>query len=215
MTKLNTQNKWFYENPMGSSSKKLGLNKKYGKYNWGDDARVLYEKELREYFNKFSSAGKGKTLIVGANDGRESKYVNHICSEIYGVDLASDALKYSAQNGVIPIVADVETLPFVDEYFDSYIALRVLFSQHTNLEKSLNEANRVLKKDGRVIISVPNGYLVNGIVQYGMYDYDTQSIDKKLPYTYAEKVSGILKDKYYRNIEVENIGAEIFISAVK
>jgi|GEM_PF-5296185 len=49
--------------------------------------------------------------------------------------------------------ADVENLPFPDNYFDVIISKHVLH-HIPNLDKTLNEAHRCLKKDGVLIIAL-------------------------------------------------------------
>lgn len=218
MTLSNTQSQgkipWFIEDPTNAASKEEGLNLKYGSYDYSSDARVLYENKLVKYLKQLSKGNTtGYAVVVGSNDGREAKYLTSH-QQTFIVDLAKDALSKADKN-LIPIFSDAERLPFIDAYFNTYVALRALYSQHTNLDMALGEASRVLKKGGTFIASVPNGYLINGIIESGIYDYKSRSIDKEAPFIFAKQTADWLGDHNFKNIVVLRVGAEIIISAIK
>lgn len=68
--------------------------------------------------------------------------------------------------GSRPVVASAERLPFPAESFDLVICHHAL--EHIpGVDGTLREIGRVLKRDGRLYISVPNGYgLCDGIYRY-------------------------------------------------
>lgn len=211
-----TQSKqWFNLNPERYLSKELGLNKKYGQYDYSQDARKKYEKDVIGLVEGLTKKGKiDKVVLVGSNDGREATYFSRPEACFFGVDLAKGALQ-KIQKGVVPIYADAEHLPFIDNYFDAYMALRAIYSNHTDLRSCLLEARRVLKNQGTAIISIPNGYLIDGKIHNGMYNYNKKIIDTALPYNLSKKTKKLLTTLGFKNIREKVFLGEIFISAQK
>ena len=72
-----------------------------------------------------------------------------------GVDMAAQALEYSAQRGLRDLVgARGESLPFREGCFDAVVALDV-FEHIEDDAAALREACRVLKPGGALVLSVP------------------------------------------------------------
>jgi len=99
---------------------------------------------------------KGKTLDVGCagknEDGSTSlhEYISREHNEdIYGLDIVDCPNMKNFKKG------DAQNMPFDDNFFDTVVAGEVI--EHLeNPEKFLNEARRVLKDDGIIIITTPN-----------------------------------------------------------
>ena len=101
-----------------------------------------------------------KTLNIGAGEilwienYLLKNYAGLVSSDIDKKNLGSKNL---AKNKVL---LDATNIPFKDNQFDQVIILDVL--EHIkNHEKTLNEIKRVLKKHGKLIISVPNDTLLS------------------------------------------------------
>jgi ubiquinone/menaquinone biosynthesis C-methylase UbiE len=98
-----------------------------------------------------------KILDVGCANGYYTKLYSKKCNKIYGVDPNLSLIeKAKEENPKIDFVrSGAENLPFEREIFDIVILSDVL--EHVeNEKKSLDEAFRVLKKKGKVIITVPH-----------------------------------------------------------
>lgn len=95
-----------------------------------------------------------KILDVGCGIGRLLR--NIICNIKVGIDPSSKALQIASKNDKgYCLCATAENLPFESENFDIVLFLEVV--EHTSNPKMvLNEINRVLKKDGLLILSFPN-----------------------------------------------------------
>lgn len=95
-----------------------------------------------------------KILDVGCGIGRLLR--NIICNVKVGIDPSSKALQIASKNDKgYYLCATAENLPLKSENFDIIFFLEVI--EHTyNPEMVLNEINRVLKKDGLLILSFPN-----------------------------------------------------------
>lgn len=95
-----------------------------------------------------------RILDIGCGNG----YVSSILisqNEVIGLDLSRLALMQAKMVGLNTVLSDLTILPFKDRSFDVVLALDIL--EHLFDPVSLlKEANRVLRKDGILLISVPN-----------------------------------------------------------
>ena len=107
-----------------------------------------------------------RVLDLGAGAG-SLKSFEYACSVVC-VDSDKDAFAnaYAPQSVVRRVVALGESLPFAPSSFDLVLCHHVL--EHVaNLSGTLREISRVLKSEGRLYVSVPNGYgLCDGIYRY-------------------------------------------------
>lgn len=104
---------------------------------------------------------KGESVLdLGCGDGVVAEYLqNELGNKVVGVDISKKALEIARKRGVKTRLMDVEDeLPFKKEKFDSVFwgdNVEHLF----NPQIVLKEIRRILKKDGRLILSCPNiGY---------------------------------------------------------
>jgi ubiquinone/menaquinone biosynthesis C-methylase UbiE len=115
--------------------------------------------------------GHGERLLdIGCNWGRWSIAAAQKGYKPIGIDPSLDAVlaarRVSKQLGVETdfVVGDARFLPFADDAFDAVFSYGVFqhFSKE-NTRVSLDEASRVLKKNGYLLVQMPNKY---GIRQY-------------------------------------------------
>jgi methionine biosynthesis protein MetW len=101
-----------------------------------------------------------KVLDVGCGDGAVAEYLmKEIGADVLGYDISEKAAKEAKKRGVRVVVGTVEEkLPFTSQSFDTVFwgdNMEHLFAP----ENTLSEIHRVLKKNGRIIMSCPNmGY---------------------------------------------------------
>ncbi len=102
---------------------------------------------------------KGKFLDIGFGAGfLEKEIIRNVMNlDIYGVDISKKAVSEARQKlkGKF-YVANIFKLPFKSNFFDSVSALDIL--EHVYKKDvliALDEINRVLKKNGKLIVSVP------------------------------------------------------------
>ena len=111
---------------------------------------------LRPLFEKYSQAGS-LMLEGGCGLGQYLAYYAAKGRRVVGLDFAQQALKnlYKRQSYLDLCCGDVSRLPFADETFDLYYSGGVVEHFEGGADKSLQEATRVLKKNGVLLISVP------------------------------------------------------------
>jgi ubiquinone/menaquinone biosynthesis C-methylase UbiE len=96
-----------------------------------------------------------KVLEIGCGSGNILKLINS--KNIYGLDISPKMIEFCKKT--IPhgnfISGDAENLPYEDNFFDKVIISEVLYYL-PDLEKAMEEAKRVLKKEGLLLITSLN-----------------------------------------------------------
>ena len=105
---------------------------------------------LYSALKKESQNLNGKVLDFGCGDKPYKSLFTH--TEIIGLDIENEG--HSHENEEIDAYYDGTTIPFENEYFDSVFSSEV-FEHVFDLDPILDEINRVLKKDGKMLISLP------------------------------------------------------------
>lgn len=100
---------------------------------------------------------KGKILEGGCGLGQWAIYLRRKGYDIVGVDYAAKTVRLiKAYNNNIPVeIGDITKTRFNDGYFDAYISLGVVEHFLDGPFMALEEARRILKKEGLLLISVP------------------------------------------------------------
>lgn len=121
--------------------------------------KILYGRE-RICASLIDASIKGKTLNIGAGEMQwveNQLFLNN--NDFFSSDL--DIKNLGGKNKAInKIQCDATKLPFKDNYFSQIIILDVL--EHIkDHHKALDEIYRVLKKNGKLVICVPNDTLLS------------------------------------------------------
>ena len=140
---------------------------------------------------------KGKILDVGCGplDELKNEYIN------------SDDISTSdiVQWGNVDVVCPAEKLQFDNNSFDTVLMLACL-NHIEDRNTALKETNRVLKKGGRIIITMINpfiGYLVHKICSWFDYDH-IRGIKQKEEMGLSNKaVLILLKNNGFKNIYIK------------
>lgn len=108
------------------------------------------EKKTLDVIKKYNKKNF-RILDAGLGNGEIlSKLLN---KKKYGVDISLNYLK-NTRDDIIACCADLEDLPYVDNFFDLIICTDVL--EHVlHLDQVIHEISRVLKKNGILIARVP------------------------------------------------------------
>lgn len=155
---------------------KVGLNNYPNLKNW-------VEKELQDTV-------KGKKILdAGAGELRYKQNCSHleyISQDVCEYDGKGDGKGLHTENwdiSGIDIISDIINIPLEDESFD-YILCSEVFEHIPDPVKALNEFDRILKKNGEIIITVPfsskthfspyyyySGFSIN-FFKYHLKDYE-------------------------------------------
>ncbi len=140
--------------------KKEPMDSYYNNFLAGYPSRLRVKKILKE----LGSINNKKVLDIGCEAGYVSlKILEKKPSAIYAIDICEEALeefKKKLKNKrfdteIIIKKAFMQNLPFKDNFFDAVVCTEVI--EHApQLEKSLEEVKRVLKKGGKFIVTFPN-----------------------------------------------------------
>lgn len=104
-------------------------------------------------------APDSKVLDIGCGEGRNIETILNVTKHVVGIDndlkAISDAQTHLAGTPTVQILfADVLELPFSEKSFDIVTLMMTLVNFSNNKVKALKEMSRVLKQDGKIIISV-------------------------------------------------------------
>lgn len=132
------------------------------KKNWNEnlsfyicDENSLFKKYLNKKTQSFYSIKKGKIIDIGCATGEFLGILPEKC-EKYGTDFSQTFIKYAQKErpDIKFIKSSAQKLPFKDNYFDGIIFKGTLHHLKAQgiLKSSLIEADRVLKKGGKIYI---------------------------------------------------------------
>jgi len=128
-----------------------------------------YEKAGKSWFlpRKFWHVHKNKEIVrrvegkdvldVGCGSGNVVKRLLDKGKKVVGIDIGKGFVSFcqSRYENAVFCKADSEHLPFFDECFDSIVCSEVI--EHLeNPEEALREFNRILRPEGKLIITTPN-----------------------------------------------------------
>ena len=88
---------------------------------------------------------------TGINILNLQKYGN-----VIGCDISETAIDFCKKRGIKnTIIADIQNTGLKDESYDLAVCQGVLYHKKVNVEKTLDEFKRILKKNGKIIIATP------------------------------------------------------------
>jgi ubiquinone/menaquinone biosynthesis C-methylase UbiE len=138
-----------------------------------------------------------KILDIGCGTGNLLNYLakKDKKSYFFGVEIEKETIKRANKNKYCKreefVLGDAEKLPFKNNFFDEIYCYEVL--EHVeNLDKVLNEINRVLRKQGKLRITVPLEKSEKILIKYNP-DYPKQIGHKR--FFSKEEIEKILKKK--------------------
>ncbi len=144
-------------------------------------------RDIGIFYNKIYSKGgylseadfnKRALSIMGVEKDKDKKLLDVACGQgtllaqaedhvnTYGIDISKEAIKKAkvrARKTIFKICA-AEKLPFPKSFFD-YVTCMGSLEHFIDIDAALREIKRVTKKNGRVLIHVPNSnYLIHRIL---------------------------------------------------
>lgn len=160
-----------------------------------------------------------KIIIVGIGDGSEGKFLYRKVKNLVITDIAPNSLCRARQ--ILPHAKvyqeEASNLKsMVNNSFDLYVSLRTYQSTYFDISKSLQEAKRILKNNGAIIISVACGYINkrNEFI-YGLFDPHNGNFEINRPDFFLQIIRNNLEKLSFKIIGIKKIISEIFIYAIK
>lgn len=159
----------------------------------GDTIRFFTERPLAI---KLLGKKLGLTLEIGCGLGIYTKYLSKNASRLVALDIQEEYLSkvkkiYLKKNNVSFVQADAQMLPFLNSTFAMVVCTQVLEHVKNDL-KVIEEISRVLKNNGRFILSVP---VPPSPVEDNSFDlYDSHMREGY----YFEDIERILKNKNFK-----------------
>ncbi|KKQ91722.1 MAG: Methyltransferase [Microgenomates group bacterium GW2011_GWC1_39_7b] len=116
----------------------------------------IYKDKVKQIL-KMLKAGYGNLLDVGVGTGEVEKSLQNSKYNLFGIDIASSTIKIISRKLIGTYkIGNILKIPFNRESMDVILALDVLEHLPTNSTfRAYSEFSRVLKKNGKLIISVP------------------------------------------------------------
>ncbi len=104
---------------------------------------------------EFIKAGEGRLLDMGCGNGRHSLAALEYGYDVTGLDASGKLLDICRKktNSMDWIKGDVKTLPFEKQAFNRVVCIAVIHHLKKNRTDCVKEIRRVLKSDGRALIS--------------------------------------------------------------
>jgi SAM-dependent methyltransferase len=119
--------------------------------------RYIFNARLREIERLLPAGGDGSLLDAGCGQGHFLGRVRNRGFRLYGIDASAEAIAVARQRlaGATVDVGDLTQLGFADEAFDVVVCTEVI--EHVSQYRAaLSEMKRVLKPNGRLILTFPN-----------------------------------------------------------
>jgi len=137
---------------------------------WFIKRKLLF---LQRYISEHSL--QGKSLDVGCNYGFMAEYLDKVGFNSYGIDVKQE---YFPKKGkALYSMQSAEKMSFDNESFDLIICFDTL--EHIeDKDDALAEIQRVLKKDGTFICTVPNilsYFYLRSFATFGLRGYDVKN----------------------------------------
>lgn len=206
-----------------SDGLKYAFNEKYSSYNYSNDVRSL-DTNWKDNFISICERlinkpiKDEKILDVGVGSGNEATILFSDCTDITFVDIAPIGLKKIKTKlpNAKTINSMAENLPFLDDTYDLYVSLRTYNSSFFDVKKSLNEAYRVLKHNGAIILSIANGFLnskENNIIS-GLIIPGLDFIDIYRGIDIVRNLSKEFSNNNFKNIHIHTTKEEIYLTAI-
>ncbi len=173
--------------------------------------RVLFEKE-NEYLHK-QIKPNSSLLDIGCGDGRTILSLLDITTNIKAIDNDPKALSDAKNNlkaypSVSLQLADAQHIPFDNKTFDYAVLMMTLVNFADNKEKILTEMKRVLKDDGKIIISVyADTAIEERLTMYKQIEVPIKEI-KKGCVIFDESVGAHISEQFSKK-EVEDLVSKV------
>ena len=118
---------------------------------------IIHSSRVEQILN-YTANISGKVLDIGCFDGFiTEKILKQGNKEVIGMDRWEEAMELTRSKGIETVWGDMDNpqIPFADNYFDCVVAADV-FNSIFDPDAVMEEVTRILKPQGKLIITVPN-----------------------------------------------------------
>jgi len=182
-----------YEKIRKALSKKKDISTGTSKVDFENELKCS-KKQACEIIEKsrIKNCRRKVALDIGSGAGHNTIALSEFFSKAYGIEIQKDLYemglikkKHFKKNNVFFKNTGNENLPFDDNYFDFITSVTVL--EHVaDVDKSLDEITRVLKKDGLFYLACPNYFWI----YEGHYHYFMLPLMPKFIFKIIAKIKG-------------------------
>jgi len=121
----------------------------------------MYYEHLNRYVSLEDQISGKIVLDAACGVGYGTNILADSATKVYGIDIDKESISYAQKkyfsDNITFEVASVTKLPYEDNYFDVVVSFETIeHLSRKDQEKFLAEIKRVLKEDGRLIISTPD-----------------------------------------------------------
>lgn len=183
-----TNVKNIYENIANNFS-----DKRYSSWDWIDNFISIFPKD-------------SIILDIGCGNGRNMKNKDY---NFYGIDNCDNFVKLAKEITPNVYLSDMTNLPFNDNFFDSIISIASFhhLSNETRRIECLKEMHRVLKPNGKILLSI-----------WSINQSHNKKLDNKFKYgdnmvPFKDNKGNIIGNRYYyifNNNEIYNLLTQFF-----
>jgi len=188
------------------------LKKYFPNHLWPDE---VYKNKIKSYISDGVRIGH---LGCGRDLNRVYEVING--AKVFGIDFNLESLKEYKTGERIR--ANLEKIPFRDEYFDLLIS-EFVFEHIEYPENVINECKRILKRNGKIIFLTINKFSLSGIISSFTPQWFHKFVRRRMlePQFYNDvfktyyrfnstgKIRKIFKDYGFKEIELTFLEAEI------
>lgn len=160
---------------------------------WFDENQTAYQSEVLAIRRFLPLEGNG--LEIGVGTGRFAV----ACGIKTGVEPAGAMAELARQRGVTVYETQAESLPFSDQTFDFVLMVTVLCFLNEPIA-ALQEATRVLKRDGKLIIGIIDRDSPNGRIYES--NKDSHEIYREATFYSTDQVQGWMESLNYSGIRI-------------
>lgn len=163
---------------------------------------------------KFIESCEGNLLDIGCGNGRHIIVALKNGLDVVGIDVSNNLLsildKKLSNKGLSSVEVDLvrgrfKALPFTEEHFENIIFIAGLHHLSGGRVKALKEAKRVLKKGGKILISV-------WAREQDRWDLNKEEKEVTVPWT---KENGEVVDRYYHLYALDELIGDFKKSGMK
>jgi SAM-dependent methyltransferase len=123
---------------------------------WAGNLETAHERIAQKAFQRMNLSPGDRILEVGCGDGWASRIMADAASEVVGVDISSEMIRYaqqrSASGNVRFICSPAERIPYADNYFTKALSIEAFYYFHDQ-EQVLRELLRVIVPGGQLFLA--------------------------------------------------------------